>query len=91
MLHRIKSAKARSDYTVAVTWDDGSKSTVSFATLVGRGVCAPMKDPAYFTRKMTVADHGYALAWPNGVEFSADSLWYKAHPDDARRETLAAE
>ena len=29
---------------------------------------------------MSIADQGYALSWPNEVEFSADSLWYKAHP-----------
>lgn len=91
MLHRMKSAKAETGFIVAIAWDDGAKSRVSFAELVGRGVCTAMADPDYFAKKMTVTDDGNALAWPNEVEFSADSLWYKTHPDDARRDIEAAE
>ncbi|HEY5211279.1 MAG TPA: DUF2442 domain-containing protein [Stellaceae bacterium] len=90
MLHRIATAQARTDFTIAIAWDDGGNSTVSFADIVGRGVAAPLADPAYFVPNMAVSD-GFALAWPGDVEFSADSLWYKAHPNDARREIEAAE
>jgi hypothetical protein len=54
-------------------------------------VCARLSDKSYFVERMTIADDGYALAWPNEVEFSADSLWYKTHPEDARRDIEAAE
>lgn len=91
MLHRIKGAVAKSDYTVKIDWDDGSVSEVSFADLVGRGVCKPMKDRTYFISKMAIADDGYALAWPDEVEFSADSLWYKTHPQDAQKDIEAAD
>ena len=91
MLHRIKQATAAPDYSVALVWDDGSSSTVSFADLVGRGVCAPFRDSLYFVERIRIADEGYALAWPDDVEFSADSLWYKTHPDDARGDIEAAE
>lgn len=91
MLHRMISAKARPDYSVEVVWDDGSASTVSFAELVGHGVCTAMVDAAYFVDRVSIADEGYVLSWPNDVEFSADSLWYKSHPDDARRDFDAAE
>lgn len=72
MLHRMVSAKARPDYFVDIVWDDGSESSVSFTDLVGRGVCAAMGDAGYFVERMCVADEGYALAWPDAVEFSAD-------------------
>jgi hypothetical protein len=91
MLHRITAAKAKTDYTVEITWEDGSASSVSFADLVGHGVCAPLRDRDYFTGRMSIADDGYALAWPGEVEFSADSLWYKTHPADARKDGEAAE
>ena len=91
MLHKIRRAIAKADYSVKIHWEDGSHSEVSFADLVGRGVCRPMKDSGYFIKKMTIADDGYALAWPNEVEFSADSLWYKTHPQDARKDIEAAD
>jgi hypothetical protein len=92
MLHRMLHATARPDHTVEISWEDGSTSVVSFADLVSRGgVCTSMRDPAFFIEKMSLADEGFALAWPDEVEFSADSLWYKTHPDDARRDSAAAE
>jgi Protein of unknown function (DUF2442) len=91
MLHRMTSVIAHPDYSVAITWDDGSASTVSFADLVGRGVCAAMSDRDYFVGRVGLADEGCALGWPDDVEFSADSLWYKSHPEDARRDFEAAE
>jgi hypothetical protein len=91
MLHRIVTATANADYSVDIAWDDGTNSHVSFASSVGRGVCAPMKNVDYFVGNMAIGEDGFALAWPNEVEFSADSLWYKAHPDDKRREIEAAE
>ncbi len=91
MLHRIIRANARPDYAVDIAWDDGSHSSVSFADLVGRGVCAPLADKTYFVERVMISEDGYALAWPNDVEFSADSLWYKTHPEDARRDIEAAE
>jgi hypothetical protein len=45
----------------------------------------------FFVGRVFVADEGCALAWPDEVEFSADSLWYKSHPEDARRDFEAAE
>jgi Protein of unknown function (DUF2442) len=77
MLHRITSAFAREDYTVEIVWEDGSRSLVCFASLAGRGVCAPTSDRDYFVAQMTVTADGLALAWPDEVEFSSDSLWLR--------------
>ena len=85
-MHRIKAARARPGFTVEVEWDDGDRSTVSFAGAVGKGVAGPLADPAYFVGNMTVGGEGDWLAWPNDVDFAADSLWYKAHPADLKRD-----
>jgi hypothetical protein len=87
----MTSAQANPDYSVKITWDDGSTSRVSFADLVGRGVCMAMGHADYFVGRMAIGDEGYALVWPDDVEFGADSLWYKSHPEDARRDFEAAE
>ena len=39
---------------------------------------------------MRVTDDGHALTWPEDVDFSADALWYRTHPQDAEKETTAA-
>ena len=87
MMHRIKRATARPDHTVEITWEDGSTSRVSFAETVQRGpVFEAMRDPKYFAERMRIADKGYALTWPDDVDFSADGLWAKAHPNAAAAE-----
>lgn len=87
MQHRISSATAHSNGTVTLTWDGGEIGTVDFAPNIERGgVCAPMADPDFFVAKIRVADQGCVLAWSDEIEFSADSLWYRLHPDDLRRD-----
>jgi Protein of unknown function (DUF2442) len=81
MLHRMLRAMARPDHTVEISWEDGSTSILSFAGLEScDGVCTPMRDPAFFVEKMSLADEGFALAWPDEVEVSADGLWYETIP-----------
>jgi hypothetical protein len=86
VLHRIVRAKANRDFTVEISWEDGSTSTADFKHVVGRGVAAQMADPAYFAEHMSIGGDGDWLEWPGEVDFSADSLWYKAHPDELKRD-----
>jgi Protein of unknown function (DUF2442) len=91
MMHRIRRAVARPNHTVEITWDDGTSSRVSFAEIIMRGpVFEAMRDPVYFAKRMTVDENGYALSWPDEVDFSADGLWHKAHPHDQKRDPAAA-
>lgn len=86
MMHRIRKARARPDFTVEIEWDDGSRSVAGFADIVGEGVAKALADPSYFVDRMAVGGNGDWLSWPDDVDFSADSLWYKAHPEDLRRD-----
>jgi hypothetical protein len=89
MLHRIDKALARPDHSILIAWEDGTTSVVSLADLVARGgVCAPMRDPRFFVEKMVVGESGLSLNWPDDVDFSADSLWYRAHPEDVERDLV---
>ena len=90
MMHRILSAKARPDYTVAIFWEGGERTEVSFADLVTGEVCAAIRDPDYFVRGLQVGGDGDWLAWGE-VDFSSDSLWYRSHPEALARELDAAE
>ena len=40
-----------------------------------------MGDPEFFA-KVKVGDHGDCITWPGELDFGADSLWYRAHPDE---------
>jgi hypothetical protein len=90
MMHRIVSAKARPDFTVAILWEDGERTEVQFADLVKGEVCAAMRDPDYFVTRLEVGGDGDWLAW-HEVDFSFDSLWYRSHPEALARELDAAE
>jgi hypothetical protein len=74
-LPRIKSVKAGKDWTLQVTWDDGSRDRVDLTGLVTRSrhFRAFLDDPAVFG-EVQVAHYGSALAWPNGLDYGADTL-----------------
>lgn len=59
-----------------LTFSDGSTGRWSAETAIARDtvLTRPLKDPAYFARAFVEAG---ALAWPNGLEFSAHSLHAK--------------
>lgn len=56
-----------------LTFSDGSGGRWSAQEIIGRDteLTRPLGDPDYFARAFLEAG---ALAWPNGLEFSASSL-----------------
>ena len=85
-MYWIEKATAHPDFTVTIQWRDGAESTVDFKPNIAKGgVCEPMADPDYFTGKMQVDEDGRSLGWPGEVDFCADSLWYRTHPEDLER------
>lgn len=84
-MYYIKSAVANPDFTVTIQWEHGAKTVVDFKrNLEKGGVCIPMRNQDFFVSKMYVADDGYYLGWPEEIDFSADSLWYRTHPEDLK-------
>ena len=67
--------------SVRLTWADGSTSLAHFDHVIGKGVFAPLADPAFFG-KVTVGRRGRSLEWPGELDFCADALWFEAHPQD---------
>jgi len=68
--------------TVTLTWANGATTENSFRHVIGRGVFAPLADPAFFA-KASIGDGGRSLEWPGELDFCADALWFKTHPEDA--------
>ena len=86
----IKAAEARPDHTVEIEWGDGSRSVVDFAPTVKKGgVFAPLADKDFFVGRLSIGGDGDWLSWPGELDFSADSLWYRSHPDQEIGEAAA--
>jgi hypothetical protein len=82
-MHRITHAQANDDFSVDLQFDDGRKTRVSLAEVIKSAqVAAPFRDPARFVRDLTVAENGDILRWSDQFELHADSLRYRAFPDE---------
>jgi hypothetical protein len=80
--YRISDAKADSRrHVVVLTWSTGETTTADFSRYVGSGVFQAFLDPK-FLDKVSIKRDGHVLAWPGNLDFSADDLWYDAHPED---------
>ena len=64
------------DAALDLTFSDGASARWSAADLIARDtvLTAPLANPTYFARAFIEAG---AIAWPNGFELSAESLYRK--------------
>ena len=91
MFATIEEAEARPDYKVEIHWGDSSRSVVDFAPTIRKGgVFAALADKEIFVGRLSVGGDGDWLSWPGDIDFSADSLWYRSHPDQEVDEVAAA-
>jgi hypothetical protein len=92
MLFRIDKAFANPDRTVTITWSDGVTAVVDLSPVIAKGnVFTPMQDARYFVEKMCIARDRLGLEWPNGVDFSADGLRFRARPEEAEAESCGGD
>lgn len=86
-MYWIRDAIANPDFTVMITWKHGPTTVVDFKGNIERGgVCVALADPVFFVNQMYIGEEGYHLGWPEEIDFSADSLWYRTHPEDLMRD-----
>jgi hypothetical protein len=76
------------DAQLDLTFSDGTTARWSAADLIARAtvLTMPLSDPAYFARAFIEAG---ALAWPNGLEFSAMALHRRLDEAGALRKAAA--
>ncbi|UCE02315.1 MAG: DUF2442 domain-containing protein [Candidatus Latescibacterota bacterium] len=72
-MNRAVEVRALPDFKVWLRYADGTEGTVDLSSLVGRGVFAPLSDPAMFA-KVHITDSG-AVGWEDDQELCADSLY----------------
>jgi Protein of unknown function (DUF2442) len=68
--------------SVTLTWANGATTENSFRHVIGKGVFAPLADPAFFVQ-VRIGEGRRSLEWPGELDFCADALWFKTHPEDA--------
>lgn len=71
---KLIATKPMGDYLLELHFSDGATGVYDFAPVVetATAMTAPLSDPAFFARHYTELG---ALAWPNGLDFSAGSLY----------------
>jgi len=73
---RIKKLEHLSDYKLKLLFNDQKTKIVDFEDWIREGgeYFVPLKDPKYF-KKAKMDSFDYAVCWPNGADFSPDTLY----------------
>jgi hypothetical protein len=86
-VHRITHAKANADFSVDLRFEDGRKAQITLKGVVESApIAVPFRDPARFVRDLTIAEDGDVLRWSDQFELHADSLRYRAFPDELQQD-----
>jgi hypothetical protein len=82
-MHRITRAQANPDFSVELRFADGRRARVNLSEVVqSAAIAAPFRDSDRFVRELTIAEGGDVLRWSDQFELHADSLRYRAFPDE---------
>ena len=86
-MHSIIKAQGNADFSVDLQFEDGRQARVNLSQLVQTAAVAePFRDAKRFIREMTIAEGGDVLRWSDQFELHADSLRYRAFPDELARD-----
>lgn len=86
-MHRIIQAKANADFSLDLRFEDGRKARVGLLDVVNTAaIAAPFRDPARFVGELAIVENGDVLRWSDQFELHADSLRYRAFPDEFERD-----
>ena len=71
---KLVEVEPKGGYQLALRFSDGAAGVFDFAPFIDTNafMTAPLRDPAFFARHYIELG---ALAWPNGLDFSAGSLY----------------
>lgn len=82
-MHRIVQAQANADFSLDLEFEDGRRARVSLWDLIESApVAASFRDPALFVGEAKIREDGDVLRWSDQFELHADSLRYRAFPEE---------
>jgi len=86
-VHRISHVQAYPDFSVDLQFEDGRQAKVNLSEVVQSAtVAALFRDSARFVREVTIVEGGEIVRWSDQFELHADSLRYRAFPDELVRD-----
>lgn len=91
MLYRITSAIPKPDYTLHLTYSDGTAVVVDFKAVIDEGgVYAPLANPDVFNH-VSIGSRGRFIQWPGEIDFCADALWLEGRKLEVERISHSAD
>lgn len=74
-MRRVTSVETRPEYTLVITFDDGTHGEVCIADRLFGPMFEPLKDPEFFS--LARVDEFGAVCWPNDADLAPDALYRK--------------
>jgi hypothetical protein len=72
---RVTNVETKPEYTLSVTFEDGTSGEVNLTDRLFGPMFEPLKDPAYFAHASI--DAFGVICWPNGADLAPDALYAK--------------
>ena len=73
----VKEVTPKEDYTLLLTFADGSKKVYDARPLLDKPICAPLKNPALFMRAK--AKYG-TVVWSEDIDIAPEHLYECSTP-----------
>jgi hypothetical protein len=86
-MHRITRVRANADFSLDLRFDDEREARVDLAEFIHSApVAGPFRDAKRFVSELKLVEDGDVLRWDDQFELHADSLRYRAFPDELVRD-----
>ena len=72
-IYRVQAFEIVGDYTLRVSFDDGTERTIDFQPVLAGELYGPLKDLSIF-HQVRIDPEVHTLVWPNGADFDPATL-----------------
>lgn len=72
-IYRVQAFEIAGDYTLRVSFDDGSEQVIDFQPVLAGELYGPLKDLSLFNQ-VQIDSEVHTLVWPNGADFDPATL-----------------
>jgi hypothetical protein len=87
-MRTITSVAATPPATLALDWSDGTSAAIDLTPSLRARALRALRDPHLFAQAH-LGDWGHGVAWPDGTELGAETLWLETLTVIGRSDTRA--